>query len=407
MTAVRFAREHDLLVSVRGGGHSVAGNCIADGVMLIDLAPLRSVRVDPSERVADAGAGCTLGDLDHETQAFGLVAPAGIVTTTGIAGLTLGGGIGWTMRKFGLTCDNLLSADVVTAEGRFVRASADENADLFWGLRGGGGNFGIVTSFRYALHPLGPTILGGLMFHPQSLAPTLLRFYRDFIATAPDELTTIPILRRAPALPVVPPEVQGTPVITIGVCYAGPVEEGERVIKPLRDFAKPIVATVAPKPFTVHQAMLDAAQPKGRHYYSKSEDLRELDDPSIDVLVEHAGRIESPTSLIAAFQLGGAVSRVGEDDTAYSHRQAAFTLNMNASWDPPAAGDEHVKWARELAEATQPHSAGVYVNFLGDEGADRVRAAYGDAKYERLVALKNKYDPTNFFRHNQNVVPSK
>ena len=406
ISAVRFALERDLLVSVRGGGHSVAGACIADGVMMIDLSAMRGVQVDPVRRLATAQAGGTLGDLDHETQAFGLVAPAGIVTTTGIAGLTLGGGIGWTMRKYGLTCDNLVSADLVTAEGEFVRANGEENATLFWGLRGGGGNFGIVTSFEYQLHPLGPIILGGLLIYPQSIAPELLRFYRDFISTAPDELTTIAILRLAPPLPVIPEEIHGTPVVAIGVCYAGPIEEGERVIRPLREFAKPVADTVSPKPFTAHQSMLDTAQPKGRHYYWKSDDLSDLTDGAIDTLVEHGSRIASPSSLLAAFQLGGQVRRVDEDDTAYSHRAAAITVNMNASWDPPAEGAQHIGWASDFSAALQPYSAGVYVNFLGDEGQDRIRAAYSEGKFQRLVALKDQYDPRNFFRLNQNIEPS-
>ena len=403
--AVRFAREHELVVAVRGGGHSVAGLALCEGGLVIDLSRMRGVHVDPARRTARAQPGLTLGDLDHETQAFGLATPAGVVSTTGIAGLTLGGGFGWLSPKYGLTCDNLISADVVTADGHMVTANNEENADLFWGIRGGGGNFGIVTSFEYRLHPVGPTVLAGAVVHPMAKAPELLRFYRDFAASAPDELGTVFVRRLAPPAPFLPEDIHGKPIAAVFVCYAGPVEEGERVLAPLRAFGPPVAYAVAPKPFTAHQSMLDPVQPSGRNYYWKSDDLPSLGDDAIDTIVAHAEAITSPHTIVAMFRLGGAVSRVPEDATAYSHRAAAHALNCNASWvdgDP----QPHIQWARNFSTAMQPFSAGVYVNFLGDEGEERARAAYGAQKYERLVALKNRYDPTNFFRVNQNIKPT-
>ena len=405
ITCARFAREHDLLVAVKGGGHSVAGTALCDGGLVIDLSGMRGVHVDPVARTARVQPGVTLGDLDHETQAFGLAVPAGVVTTTGVAGLTLGGGFGWLSPKLGLTCDNLISADVVTADGKLVTASTQENADLYWGIRGGGGNFGIVTSFHYRLHRLGPTVLAGAVVHPMEKAEELLRFHRDFIADAPPEVGTVFALRLAPSVPFLPPEVHGKPIAAFFVCYSGPLEEGERVLKDLRQIGTPLADVVAPKPFTAHQAMLDPVQPPGRNYYWKSENLPELTNGAIDTIVAHSHAITSPHTIVAMFQLGGAVATVDEAATAYSHRRAAYALNCNASWED---GDPapHVQWARDFSAALQPHSMGVYVNFLGEEGEDRAKAAYGPEKYARLVALKDKYDPTNFFRVNQNIKPS-
>ena len=405
ISSVRFAREQGLLVAVRGGGHNVAGSALCDGGLVIDLSRMKGVHVDPIRRRARAQPGVTLGDLDHETQAFGLAVPAGIVSTTGIAGLTLGGGFGWLSPKFGLTCDNLLSADVVTADGELVTASEEQNAELFWGIRGGGGNFGIVTSFDYQLHSVGPTVLAGLVVHQMSEARELLRFYRDFIAEAPGELGSIFALRLAPPAPFIPPEMHGKPIAAVFVCYAGPVEEGERVLRPLRQFSAPVADVITPKPFTAHQTMLDPVQPPGRNYYWKSDDLPPLSDGAIDTIVAHSEAITSPHTIVAMFQLGGAVAGVAEDATAYSHRNAAHALNCNASWTEGDPGP-HIQWARDFSTAMQPYSEGVYVNFLGDEGEERVKAAYEAKKYERLVALKNKYDPTNFFRVNQNIPPA-
>jgi FAD/FMN-containing dehydrogenase len=405
IAAVKFAREHNLLVSVRGGGHSVAGLSLSDGGLLIDLSAMKGVHIDPVKRIARAQAGLTLGDLDHESQAFGLAVPAGIVTTTGVAGLTLGGGFGWLTRKYGLTCDNLLSIDVVTADGKFITASDQENADLFWGIRGGGGNFGIVTSFEFRLQPVGPTVLAGAIFHPLSAGPKLIPFYRDFIKEAPRELTTIAALRRAPPAPFLPQEIHGKPIAAVFVCYAGDVKKGEEVLKPLRQFGSPVGDNIGPKPFKVHQAMLDPMQPKGRKYYWKANDLPGLSNGAIDTLITHAEAITSPHTIMAMFQLGGAAADIPEDATAYSHRSAAFALNCNAGWDD-ADNDKHIQWARNVSDAIQPHASGVYVNFLGNEGDQRARAAYGEGKYQKLVALKTKYDPANFFRLNQNIKPA-
>ena len=347
------------------------------------------------------------GEFDRETQAFGLATTGGIVTHTGIAGLTVGGGIGWLMRKYGLTIDNLISVDVVTADGELVTASEEENADLFWGVRGGGGNFGIVTSFEYRLHPVGPTVLAGPIFFPMEQAPDVLRFYRDYITTVPDEFTSVVNLRRAPRVPFLPEDIHGKPVIAVVVCYTGDIEEGERVVRPLKEFGSPLVDLLVPKPYTAHQSMFDPTVPPGWHYYWKSCDLRTLSDGVIAELVAKSAGITSPLSYTVIFQVGGAVSRVGENDTAYSHRDAGHVVNINAIWtEEDRSVQEHVAWARDFWSALTPFDPlGVYVNFLGDEGDERVRAAYGQDKYRRLVTLKEKYDPANVFRVNQNITP--
>ena len=403
--AVGFARERELVVAVRGGGHNVAGTAVCDGGILIDLSPMKGMWVDPRARVARAQPGLLWGEFDHETQPFGLATPGGIVSHTGIAGLTLGGGLGWLMRRHGLTADNLLSADVVTADGALVRA-AGEHADLFWGLRGGGGNFGIVTSFEYRLHAVGPTVLAGVILYPAARAREVLSSYRDYIASAPDELMTIVVLRRAPPAPFLPEEVHGQPVVIIAVCCAGPVEEGERAIAPLRRFGEPLADLVRPTPYASHQALLDASVPHGLGYYWKSEYLRPLSDALIDTLVAHAWRAPTPESYSAVFHMGGAVGREDPDGSAFEDRRATHAMTIDGVWSEPAASGACIAWARGFWEAVRPHSTGrVYMNFLGEEGEDRVRAAYGTTKYERLRALKRKYDPTNFFRMNQNIVP--
>jgi FAD/FMN-containing dehydrogenase len=407
VATVRFACERDLLVSVRGGGHGVGGHAVREGGLVIDLSPMKAIEVEPSRRIARAEAGVLWGELDRKTQAFGLATTGGVVTHTGIAGLTLGGGIGWLMRKHGTTVDNLLSADVVTAEGDVVTASAQEHPDLFWAIRGGGGNFGIVTSFEYRLHRVGPLVLAGPVFHSLDRAPELLRFYRDFIADAPDELTTIFNLRRAPALPLLPSEVHGQPVAMVVVCYAGRPRDGEIVIRPLRAFGSPLADAIEARPYTELQSMFDATVPHGWHYYWKSAELPPLSDGAIGILAENAAAQTSPLSYCITFQLGGAVSHVGEDETAFSQRDAAHNVNINAVWkeDDPEP-ERHVDWARRFHEGLEPFACDrVYLNFLGDEGASRVRSAYGEQKYERLATLKQKWDPTNFFRHNQNIEP--
>lgn len=407
MEAVRFARERELLVAVRGGGHNVAGTAVCDGGLVIDLSPMKGIRVDPVGRRAWAQPGVLWGELDRETQAFQLATTGGIVTHTGIAGLTLGGGLGWLMRKHGLTVDNLAAAEVVTAEGELLRASAEERADLFWGLRGGGGNFGIVTGFEYRLHPLGPLVLAGPVFYPLERADAVLRAYRDAVRDAPDDLATIVVLRRAPRAPFLPDWLHGRPVVMVAVCYAGPLATGEDVVRPLRSLGDPLLDLVGPKPYTAHQSMFDVSVPHGWCYYWKSWDLEELSDAAIGILVEGTRALTSPLSYTIIFQLGGAVSRVPEAAMAYSHRHLNFSVNINAVWqagDP--APERHIQWARDLYAALEPLApGGVYVNFLGDEGAARVRAAYGPEKYARLAALKARYDPTNFFRLNQNIPP--
>jgi FAD/FMN-containing dehydrogenase len=404
--AVKFARERDLVVAVRGGGHNVAGTAVCEGGIVIDLSPMTGMWVDPRARVARAQPGLLWGEFDHETQTFGLATPGGIVSHTGIAGLTLGGGLGWLMRRHGLTADNLLSADVVTADGAVVRASAEEHADLFWGLRGGGGNFGIVTSFDYRLHAVGPTVLAGVILHPEARAREVLAFYRDYIASASDELMSIVVLRKAPPAPFLTEEVHGQPVVIIAVCYAGPVEEGERAIAPLRRFGEPLADVIRPTPYASHQALLDPGVPHGLGYYWKSEYLRPLSDALIDTLVAHAWRAPTPESYAAVFHMGGAVGREDADGSAFEDRRATHAMTIDGVWSEPAASGACMAWARGFWEAVRPHSTGrVYMNFLGEEGEDRVRAAYGETKYERLRALKRKYDPANFFRMNQNIVP--
>jgi FAD/FMN-containing dehydrogenase len=403
--AVRFGREHGLTVAVRGGGHSFPGLSVCDDGLLIDLGPMKGIRVDPEARTARAQAGVLLGELDRETQAFGMAVPAGIVTHTGLAGLTLGGGIGWIMRKYGLTVDQLRSVDVVTADGEFVQASADENADLFWGVRGGGGNFGIVTDFEFRLHPLGPEVVAGPVFWAMEDAPEVLRFYRDWVGDCPDELMTIVVQRKAPALPVVPKELVGKLVIAVVACYAGPVDEGERVMRPLKQFGAPVLDLCVPKPFLTHQAMFDPSFRRGCWYYVRSCDVAELSDDVIDVVVEHGKRITSPIASIALWQMGGAVARIGEDETAFNGRQAGFTFNINGNTETADGFDDQRQWARDYWSALAPYHTSVYVNFLMEEGEDRVRQAYGAPKFDRLKALKRTYDPTNFFRLNQNIAP--
>ena len=403
--AVRFARERDLLVAVRGGGHSFPGLSVCDDGMLVDLGPMKGIRVDPEAGTVRAQAGVLLGELDRETQEFGLAVPAGIVTHTGLAGLTLGGGIGWVMRRHGLTIDRLQSVDVVTAGGELVKASEDQNADLFWGVRGGGGNFGIVTDFEFRPVPVGPYVVAGPVFWAMEDAPEVLRFYRDWIADCPDELMTIAVQRRAPALPVVPPELVGRLVVAIVACYAGPVEHGERVVRPLKEFGSPVLDLCQPKPYLAHQRMFDPSFPHGWSYYVRSCDVAEIDDDVIDVMVEHGRRITSPVTSVALWQMGGAVARVDESATAFNGRKAGFTFNINGNSQTPDGFEAERQWARDYWSALAPHHTSVYVNFLMEEGEERVRQAYGADKYDRLKALKRKYDPTNFFRLNQNIRP--
>jgi FAD binding domain/Berberine and berberine like len=406
LAAVKVARDNGLPVAVRSGGHSFPGYSVADDAFLIDLSLMKGVRVDPVARTARVQAGVLLGELDRETQAFGLAAPSGIVTHTGVAGLTLGGGIGWVMRKHGLSVDRLRRVDLVTADGEFVQASAEENSDLFWGIRGAGANFGIVTEFEFDLVPLGPTILAGPIFWPMEKSTEVLRFYRDWVADAPDELMTIIIHRKAPPLPFVPEELHGKPVVMVIPCWVGDLEEGEKLIKPLREFSSPVADVCMPKPYLVHQAMFDPSFVPGRWYYFKSCDVTGLTDEMIDLTAEHSLQIKSPLTSFPIWQMGGAVARVAEDETPFGGRQAAFTYNIGCSTATAEGFDEEREWVRTFWSALEPWHTSVYVNFLEDAGEDRIRAAYGPEKYDRLKELKRKYDPDNFFRINQNISPN-
>ncbi|MFP3944988.1 MAG: FAD-binding oxidoreductase [Alphaproteobacteria bacterium] len=404
--AIRFARTHDLPVAVRAGGHGVAGTALCDDGLVIDLSAMKGMQVDAHAHTARAEPGLLWGEFDQETQACGLATPGGVITHTGISGLTLGGGIGWLMRKHGLTCDNLVSCDVVTADGDLVRASGEENAELFWGLKGGGGNFGVVTNFEYRLHPVGPQVLAGLVLHPAERAAEVLRFYRDYVAAAPDELTTIVYLRHAPPAPFLPQELHGRPVIMIGVCYAGDLEEGERVLAPFRAHGEPLIDLIEPRPYVDHQGTLDASVPHGLHYYWKADYLPPLSDAVIDTLVAHAWKAPSLASYTILFHLGGAIRDLDSGAAAFEDRNAEHALNINSVWTGSERPEEQIAWSRNFFEAVHPHSTGgSYMNFLGEEGEDRIRAAYGATKYERLRALKTEYDPENLFRFNQNIRP--
>jgi FAD/FMN-containing dehydrogenase len=403
--ALRLARRHpELPLAVRGGGHSFPGLSVSDGIV-IDLRPMNAVVVDPDRRTARVGAGALIGELDKATQAAGMAVPAGIVTHTGVAGLTLGGGIGWLMRRHGLTIDQLLSVNLVTAAGEAVTASATENADLFWGVRGGGGNFGVVTEFEFRLNPVGPIVMAGPVFWPIERSPEVLRFYRDWIAEAPDDLMTIIVHRTAPPLPYVPRELHGKLIVGVVCCYAGPVEEGGPVVAPLKSFGSPVLDLLEPKPYVEHQAMFDPSFPHGRWYYFRSCDVGELSDGVIDITVEHGMRLNSPLTAFPIWQLGGAVARVGDDETAFNSRGAGFAFNINGVTEDERGFDEEREWARSFWSALEPYHSTVYVNFLMDEGEDRIRQAYGADKYDRLKALKRRVDPGNLFRLNQNISP--
>jgi hypothetical protein len=396
--AVTLARTYHLPVSVRGGGHNITGYAVCEGGLMIDLSPMKGLRVDPLRRTARAEAGLTWGEFDHETQAFGLATTGGTLPSTGIAGLTLGGGLGYLMRRFGLACDNLLSVDLVMADGQLRTASANAHPDLFWGVRGGGGNFGVATSFEFRLHPVGPLVLGGLILHSFGHAREAARFYRAFTGTTPDELTTLLGFLTAP---------DGQKAVAFIVCYSGPLERGEEIIRPLRAFGAPLADTVAAVPYRTVQDLFTPAYPPGRLNYWKSSFLQELSDAALDTMIAHFSAVPSPLTAVALEQLGGAVARVGPQETAFSERSARYNLLITSAWTDPAASEPNREWTHALWAAMQPHTGeGVYVNYLdqGEEG--RIRAAYGPQTYEQLVALKNKYDPTNLFRLNHNIVPT-
>ena len=405
--AVRFARTQGLLVAVRGGGHNVAGFGTCDGGIVIDLSAMKGIRVDPAGRTVRAEPGVVWGELDHETHAFGLATTGGLVTTTGIAGFTLGGGIGWLMRKHGLAADNLIAADLVTADGELVTASVDEYPELLWGLRGGGGNFGIVTSFHYQLHPVGPLIYGGALLHPAERASDLLGFYARWSRDLPGELTTLFAFVIAPPEPFIPAELHGLPIVAVACCYAGPAGDGEAALQALRGFAGPAPDVVAPIPYTLLQALFDATSPPGTHAYWKTEYLADLTDEAVEVLVDAAAQIPElhRFTTIHVHHLEGAVAQQPPGGSAFSHRDPRFVLNIVGAWMDGDA-DRHVGWVRDTWNRIRLHSTGdPYLNFLGDEGTDRVRAANGDETFRRLVALKNTYDPENLFPLNQNIPP--
>ena len=407
IAGVNVARELGIPLAIKGGGHNIAGNAVCDGGLTIDLSAMRSVRVDPASRRAWVEPGVLLGELDREAQAFGLATPLGINSTTGVAGLTLGGGFGWISRKYGLTVDNLLSADVVTAAGELVHASEEEHPDLFWALRGGGGNFGVVTSFEYRLHPVGPEVLAGLIVHPAGGGRELLDGYRRLAASAPDELTCWLVMRKAPPLPFLPQEVHGTDVIVLALCHAGGVDEAARAVAPFQALGKPHGAMVGPMPFVAWQTAFDPLLTPGFRNYWKSHDLRALSDGAIDVMLEHARRMPSPHCEVFLGQLGGAVNRLPADATAYPHRDVQFVANIHTRWSEPGQDAECIGWARGLFGALAPHATGgVYVNFMPEDEAQRVSSGAYGANYGRLARIKATYDPANVFRLNQNIGPA-
>jgi FAD/FMN-containing dehydrogenase len=397
VTRVRFAREHDLLVSVRGGGHSVAGKSVCDAGLMIDLSGMKGIRVDPAKRTVRAQPGLTLGEFDRETQGFGLATTLGVVSKTGIAGLTLGGGWGHLHGKYGLAVDNVIGADVVTADGRLLTANASENADLFWGVRGGGGNFGVVTSLEYRLHEVGP-VLGGAVFHPVSKAQEVLRFFREFAETIPDELVI-------QCGSITTPD--GVPVFAVAACYCGSLSAGEKVLKPLRTFGSPVADLFNTISYVQIQSMFDAFFPPGRHTYVKSNFIRALSDDAMQAITEYAGKSPSRYTFAPFIEhWHGAATRAGVTDTAFPHRQHSFNMMFWSNWESPSEAEKNIQWTRASWEALRPFLVeGSYGNYVSDEGDPFARAAYGP-NYDRLAALKKKYDPSNFFRMNHNVKPA-
>jgi len=403
--AVKFGRQHNLLVSIRGGGHNIAGNAVCDDGIMIDLSPMKSVRVDAKARRATVEPGCTLADFDAAAQAHGLATPLGINSTTGVAGLTLGGGFGWLSRKYGMTVDNLLSADVVTADGTRVRASETENADLFWGLRGGGGNFGIVTDFEFQLHPVGPDVLSGLIVFPFDQAKSVLTQFARFTETMPDDLNVWMVTRKAPPLPFLPASVHGKEMVALAICYAGDPTKGKKLIEPLRGLGKAHGEHIGVQPYTAWQQAFDPLLTKGSRNYWKSHNFSRLSDGAIGAIIEYAAKLPSPHCEIFIGTIGGQTGRVAPEAMAYSSRNANYVMNVHGRWESAAEDKRCIAWAREFFAKTQPFaSGGAYINFLTQDETDRIAFAYGTT-YNRLVELKKKYDPTNLFRMNQNIKP--
>jgi FAD/FMN-containing dehydrogenase len=408
IASVNFARENGVLLAVRGGGHNVAGTALADGGMVIDLSPMKNIHVNPERRTVRAEGGVTIGELDAETQKFGLATPMGVVSETGIAGLTLGGGLGWLRRKYGLSSDNLVSVDVVTASGRSLTASETENPELFWGIRGGGGNFGVVTSFEYRLYPVGPEVMCAFVLYPGARAKEVMRFTEEYMAQAPDEVSPLVFLGRVPHDALFPEEWHGEQYAALLAMHPGEVEEGERVLQPLRELGQPIADLSGVMPYVEVQKILDEDYPEGWRYYWKSVNVSRLDDEVIEHLVAHAEAAPSPHSTIDVWYQGGAMSRVEAGETAFGDRGAPYLLGVEGNWEEPHEDEANVAWAREcVADMRQFSDGGMYLNFPGflEGGQEMIRDAYGE-NYERLVALKNEFDPTNLFRMNQNVRPT-
>jgi hypothetical protein len=404
IAAVGFARSNDLEISVRGGGHSIAGFSTVDNGIVIDLSPMRGVRVDLAAKRAYVGGGAVWADVDHETQAHGLATTGGLISSTGVAGFTLGGGIGWLMRKYGLACDNLVGADVVTADGRLVRASETENPELLWGLRGGGGNFGIVTQFELALHSVGPMVYAGPIFYSADADADLLRLFREWAPAAPDDITALLNLTTAPPLPVIPEEWHGRKVAALIAVSAGPVEDGQSLVADFRSVAEPIADLLGPMPYSVMQSLIDPLWPKGIQSYFKSTNLARVDDELIEKFVDLHHDTPGPQCEIHVHQMGGALAEVGEDATAFGDRSMPFLLNAVTGWQDTSLSDAHIAWARAVNAAALPSSTGrSYVNFQGD--SDTAKSSYGSETYARLLSLKREYDGTNVFRLNQNIDP--
>jgi FAD/FMN-containing dehydrogenase len=406
VSCVAFARQHGVALSIKGGGHHVAGLAACEGGLMLDMGAMRGVWVDPRARRARAQAGCLLADVDRETQLHGLAALLGFVSNTGIAGLTLGGGFGYLTRRYGWTTDHVHSMDMVSADGRLLRASEDENADLFWALRGGGGNFGVVTSFEYALHPVGLEIVGGAIAWSIDQAPAVLELHRELMYEGPRELAINIGLRLAPPAPWLPASFHGQPMIAMFVCHTGKLEDAERDVARIKAFGKPVGDIVQRRSYLSQQSLIDATQPKGRRYYWKSEYLRALEPALFERMLVHAEKLCSPHSAILVFPLIGGLGAHGDDHSAVGNRNAAAVLNLAASWDSPAEDAANVEWARTAWQDLRRFgSGGVYVNFLSeDEGADRVLAAYG-SNHARLVDVKTRWDPGNLFRANKNIAP--
>jgi hypothetical protein len=405
--SVKYARENNLLISMKGGGHNIAGLAVADGALMLDMSLMRGVWVDTERKIAHAQAGCTLGDVDRETQVHGLAAALGFVSLTGCTGLTLGGGFGYLTKRFGWTTDNVVAMNVVTAEGKLVRASDDENHDLFWGLRGGGGNFGVVTGIEYKLYPVGPEIMGGVVAWNASDAPEVLEHYRTLCENAPPELTLVTLMRPAPPAPWLPAEVHGKPIIGILACYTGDLAKADEVVAPIKNFGNPVADILVKRPYTQQQSILDGTQPAGRRYYWKSEYLPKIEPALCEKVMTHAANIPSPHSAVILFQLGGALTELPEEHSPVGNRDANYVFNIAGSWDEAADDDKNMSWAREAwSDMKEFSTGGTYINFLTeDESDDRIATSLGGS-LQRLAEIKTKWDPQNFFRTNRNIKPA-